>query len=141
MNGIGRRQYGLGLALWILLLGFSTTLYAHTGLQASNPADEAVVNSSPEQIHLTFTAAVALVRFGITDAEERQVKLEFTPGSAQATEYHQPVPALPAGAYKVSWAVIGADGHTVTGDFAFTVDPSATAHAGSHHADEGHAHH
>lgn len=122
-----------------LLLGMSVAANAHTGLKTSIPANEAVVNVAPEQIHLTFTASVALVRFSVTASDNRQIEVEFKPGTEAKAEYHQPVPPLPAGNYKVDWAVIGADGHTVADSFTFTVDPTAAeAHAG--HQEAAHAH-
>ena len=34
-------------------------------------------------------------------------------------------PGMHPGAFTVNWAVIGADGHTVTNSYSFTVDPNA----------------
>ncbi|MBT8148243.1 MAG: copper resistance protein CopC, partial [Gammaproteobacteria bacterium] len=63
MDGSNRltRTFQSLMAAAILVL-YSSVAVAHTGLKASNPADGATVNQSPEELHLMFTAAVALVR-------------------------------------------------------------------------------
>jgi methionine-rich copper-binding protein CopC len=43
------------------------------------------------------------------------------------TRFSVATPSLTAGSYTVNWAVIGADGHTVTNSFSFSVDPAAVA--------------
>ena len=129
------------------LIFFSGTVMAHTGLKTSNPEDGAVVNQAPEELQLTFTAAVALVRLSVTDAAGKQLELDFTPSTDRVTEYDIPMPAMQMGSLKVEWAAIGADGHTVTGTFAYTVDPAAAAdahhgHGADHqHSEEHHAAH
>jgi len=128
----------------IALLVFSSAAMAHTGLKVSNPADGAVVNQAPEELHLTFTAEVALVRLSVTDAMGKQLELDFKPSTDRSTEYHIPMPAMQMGSLKVEWAAIGEDGHTVTNTFAYTVDPAASAHghgADHQHSEEHHAAH
>jgi methionine-rich copper-binding protein CopC len=122
---------------------------AHTGLKTSSPEDGAVVNQAPEALHLTFTAAVALVRLSVTDAAGKQLALDFTPSADRGTDFHVPIPAaaMQTGSLTVEWAVIGADGHTVSNAFSYTVDPSAAAdahhaHGADHqHSEEQHAAH
>ncbi len=107
---------------------------AHTGLKTSSPEDGAVVNQGPEELHLTFTASVALVRLSVTDAAGKQLELDFKPTADRGTDFHVPIPAaaMQTGSLKVEWAVIGEDGHTVSNAFSYTVDPHAAADA--HHA-------
>lgn len=122
----------------LLLLGF-TTAFAHTGLKTSAPGDGAVVNQSPEQLHLTFTAEVQLVRLSLTDNSGKALELDFSPSTEAKTEFVIAMPQLPIGQFKVEWAAIGEDGHTVTDTFAFVVDPTATPSDGSE-SSEGQAH-
>ena len=123
------------LAVVVALIVLPGAAMAHTGLKTSSPEDGAVVNQAPEALHLTFTAAVALVRLSVTDAAGKQLALDFTPSADRGTDFHVPLPAMQMGSMKVEWAVIGADGHTVSNAFSYTVDPSAAA--GAHHAHEG----
>lgn len=135
-------QQGLRVLLVSLaLLGFSATTQAHTGLKTSSPADGAVVQAAPGQIELTFTAAVRLVRFGLKDHEDAIVELGFTPDTEARKTFVVPAAGLGNGMYHAEWAAIGEDGHTVTGTFAFTVDPDAAEeHAGHHGGGGAHAH-
>ena len=46
--------------------------------------------------------------------------------SAEAmASFRLETPGMHPGAFTVNWAVIGADGHTVTNSYSFTVDPNA----------------
>ena len=82
---------------------------------------------------------MALVRISVTDHEEKQLKLDFTPSTDRHAEYHVDIPAVPAGRFKVEWAAIGEDGHTVTDTFTYVVDPTAEESAG-HGSDDHHSH-
>ncbi|MEZ5491605.1 MAG: copper resistance protein CopC [Gammaproteobacteria bacterium] len=129
------------LALITTLFGFLSTVQAHTGLKESHPADGAVMRAAPEQIRLQFTAAVNLVRFTVTDQTGSAIDLGFRPQSSTTDDYLLPVAHLGAGTYTVGWAAIGEDGHTVTGEFGFSVDPNAEEEHGGHHAEGGsHSH-
>lgn len=129
------------LVLIATVFGFLSTVQAHTGLKESHPADGAIVRAAPEQIHLQFTAAVNLVRFTVTDQAGSAIELGFQPQATASNDFLLPVAHLAAGTYTVAWAAIGADGHTVTGEFGFSVDPSAEAEHGGHHAEGGsHSH-
>lgn len=128
----------------IVILGFLVlpgVVMAHTGLKSSNPEDGAVMNRAPEELHLTFTALVALVRLSVTDEAGRQLELDFKPSADRGTEFHIPVPAaaVQAGNLKVEWAVIGEDGHTVSDAFSYVVDSSASTDSNhTHGADHQH---
>lgn len=140
MNGQNQliRRFQQMLAV-VALLAFSASSMAHTGLKSSSPAEGAVVNHAPETLHLTFTAAVALVRISVTDHDDKQLKLDFSPSTERKTEYHIDLPAVPTGQFNVEWAAIGEDGHTVTNSFSYVVDPTAEESSG-HAADDHHAH-
>ncbi len=129
------------LLLAVTFFGFVVTAQAHTGLKESTPGDGAVVKTAPEQINLQFTEAVSLMKFVLHGQDGNQVDLGFQPQTSPRTEYLLPV-SLMAGAYHVEWAVVGADGHTVSGEFGFTVDPSGEMEHAGQHADSAdhHAH-
>ncbi|HSP52914.1 MAG TPA: copper resistance protein CopC [Cryobacterium sp.] len=108
---------------------------AHDSVLLTVPADGEQIDLAPTEIAITFTDDIlelgAIVM--VVDGEDKNwaegdVRLDGT----QAT---QPVAAdLPDGAYDVRWRVVSADGHPVSGTFAFTVgdaepEPAATAGA------------
>lgn len=111
-----------------LLLALPAPAQAHDTLLESDPADGDVLETSPEEITLSFSADVLdvspLVR--ISDADGETVA-EITPtvdGTVATATLPEP---LPAGDYEVAWRVVSSDGHPIEGTFALTVeqDPAA----------------
>ena len=126
-----------------LTFGLSSLALAHTALTGSVPEKGATV-SSPSVMMLTFGADVRLVKVTLTGSAG-ELDTGFSPVAAADAQFHVPMPFLQAGAYTVNWTAIGADGHSVSDSFGFTVDPNAPAavmnHGAMEHAhDAGHDH-
>jgi methionine-rich copper-binding protein CopC len=130
------------LAIWkilagvVLALGLQTAAFAHTHLSSSSPANDETV-SSPSVMMLTFGDAVRLVRLSVAGSAG-DLDIGFTPVADAATNFHVPMPFMAAGAYTINWTAIGADGHSVSDSFSFTVDPNAPAAVMNHGAEHGH---
>ncbi|MCY3729970.1 MAG: copper resistance protein CopC [Rhodospirillaceae bacterium] len=92
---------------------------AHTVLSSSVPADNAVA-AAPETITLAFSTQVRLTGLSLEDATGRTLDLGAIPTATQQ-EFVIVAPALPPGAYRVSWRAVGADSHVVSGEFRFEV--------------------
>ncbi len=127
----------------VLALGVQVSALAHTHLEMTSPKGGETV-SSPSVMMLTFGGEVRLVRVEVKGSAG-PVDIGFTPVAAAQARFHMPMPFLAAGEYVVTWTAIGDDGHSVSNEFAFTVDPSAPAavmdHGESHsHGDSGAAH-
>ncbi len=99
---------------------------AHDQVQSTLPADQEHVDLPPSAIAITFTDDIleigAIVM--VVDAKERNwAEGDMRLDGPQAT---QPVaPDLPDGAYQVRWRVVSADGHPISGAFAFAVGAAA----------------
>lgn len=129
----------------ILAFGVQMSALAHTHLDVTSPKGGETV-SSPSVMMLTFGGDVRLVRVEVKGSAGT-VDIGFTPVAAAQASFHMPMPFMAAGQYVVTWTAIGEDGHSVSDEFAFTVDPNAPAavmdhgeahsHAGS---DEVHSH-
>jgi methionine-rich copper-binding protein CopC len=122
------RAVRVRLALF-LALGLSTSpALAHSELKGASPANGARLLASPEAIDLAFNervqvTAVRLFREGGAQAGG-EVRLE-RPRAAESVRNHcSALPALEAGAYRVEWRIISADGHPVGGTLRFTVERS-----------------
>jgi len=113
----------LRASLLASLLALPLQVLAHTGLKTSAPADGAVLQAAPASIDLEFTAAVRLIKLEVSSGGNA-LETAFKPAAELTAKYSIPTPGLAAGAYTVDWAVIGADGHTVTNSFSFSVAPS-----------------
>jgi methionine-rich copper-binding protein CopC len=115
------------LAMLAFMLVSSLAL-AHTGLKESTPADGATVEMAPAVIDLVFTGDVRLIRFELSSGDQK-LETGFKPVAENKSVYSIATPSLTEGHYTVNWAVIGADGHTVTNSFSFSVDAAAVAAA------------
>ena len=100
--------------------------FAHAHLKCANPADRAIVSTSPMALTLDFTEGLNLAFSGVNlqDASGSQVQ----PGKAQLSNGDKTltVPlqsALRPGDYTVKWHVLSADGHKTDGSYSFTVGP------------------
>ena len=97
---------------------------AHASLKQSTPEAGASLTVAPQEIVLTFNekVEVAFSTITLSDGEGKAIgankaKLD----AANPAVLRLAVPALHAGAYTVTWAVAGHDGHRRKGDFKFTV--------------------
>ncbi|MCI5105826.1 MAG: copper resistance protein CopC [Pseudomonadales bacterium] len=113
------------LAMLALMLVSSLAL-AHTGLKESTPADGTTVKMAPAAIDLVFNGDVRLIKFELSSGDQ-EMETGFKPVAETMANYSIATPALSEGSYTVNWAVIGADGHTVTNSFSFSVDAAAVA--------------
>lgn len=129
------------------LVLLSGTVFAHTVLKESTPTEGSALNASPEQIHLSFTEEVRLLRLDVVtvlESGERKVDIGFAPESAAKTEYSVPLPELSLGKYRVDWSVMGADSHAVQGAVAFSIGTEGNmpehqeGHTATHDSHSGH---
>jgi methionine-rich copper-binding protein CopC len=54
-----------------------------------------------------------------------EMPTSFEANDEAMANFRLETPGMHPGAFTVNWAVIGADGHTVTNSYSFTVDPNA----------------
>lgn len=111
----------LAAVLAVGTLGAVTPL--HFDLEKSSPEADAMVHEI-EAVTLWFTQepAAESVSVRLIDASGEPVEgLSASVHEEDATMYVMPTPeGLAPGKYTVSWRGMGADGHVVRGDFAFT---------------------
>ncbi|MGY5121514.1 copper resistance protein CopC [Streptomyces sp. 900105755] len=122
----------LGSLLAALLLASAAPASAHAALRGSDPADGAVLKSSPASVTLTFTEAVGLLddSFRVYDPTNHRVDTSEAghgPGGSDTARITFPK-KLGTGTFTVAWRVVSADSHPVSGALTFSVGkPSATA--------------
>ena len=120
---------------WAGLLAAAGPASAHDVIRSTNPADGAIVDRLPDRVVLTFDEpALALGSEVVVTGPAGPVS--DGPPSLVDNEVRQAVRAGPAGRYTVLWRVTSADGHPVSGTFAFTTQqagagPTSTAPASS----------
>lgn len=97
---------------------------AHASLKRSTP-EAGAIGIAPKEIVLTFNEKVeqAFSSITVTDAGGKPVVAthQATVDAANPAILRLQLPPVSAGAYTVSWAVAGHDGHRRKGTFNFTV--------------------
>lgn len=105
-------------ALWLV----PGVAMAHSKLESAVPARDATVAASPERIEMTFNTKIEkLSNFKILNAAGEEMEKEKVEVDGMTMTGSVPN-ALPNGIYTVKWVIIGADGHSVEGDYSFTVE-------------------
>jgi copper transport protein len=95
---------------------------AHTGLDASDPADGATVAGPLDVVVLDFTGTPTAIDDGIAVADEAGTRIEpveISQDGLRITARFEP--PLTGGSYALSWIVRSDDTHTIDGSFTFAV--------------------
>jgi methionine-rich copper-binding protein CopC len=110
--------------LWLV----PSVAMAHSKLENAVPAQDSTAAVSPESIEMTFNTKIeSLSNFKLLNAAGEVMEKGKTAVDGMTMSAAIPT-ELPNGIYQVKWTIIGADGHSVEGDYSFTVDvPVETA--------------
>ena len=100
---------------------------AHAVLVGTDPADGAVLAAAPSEVRLTFNEPVAVRPGGVRLLDAAGDEISTDSRSVDTTVVLAVPPDLPDDTYIVSFRVISADSHPVTGGFSFTVGTPGTA--------------
>lgn len=127
------------LAALLLCVGASLpaapAAFAHDQLISSNPAPDERLDKTPAGITLTFSSPLLALGHEVRVVDDKA--RNWVGGAAVLTRetLTQALPALPDGGYQVSWRVVSADGHPISGSYGFRVgNPAAAAPAASANA-------
>lgn len=115
------------LAVFAVLVPM-TPAQAHDRLVSSDPESGATLDTAPEEVSLTFSAAVQDIggSVDLVDADGSPVEVgsPTTEGTTVTTEITDD---LAAGDYEVRWRVVSSDGHPISGVVDFTVEGEASS--------------
>ncbi len=98
----------------VALIAFALTAHAHAHLVTSSPAAGSVITTPPPNLVLNFSEAAQLTALSIQRSGDPQQKLTAARAGA-AAQIVVPLPPLTPGVYTVSWRVLSADGHVMSG--------------------------
>ena len=113
-------------AVAVTLIATAVPASAHDVLRSTNPADGTVVDRLPDRVVLTFDEPALAIGTEVVVTGPAGPVSDGPPQLVDA-EVRQPVRAGPAGRYTVLWRVTSADGHPVSGTFAFTTQQGSAA--------------
>lgn len=120
----------LAVVVLAALLMLPCRAFAHAALVATDPADGAVLPSSPAQFSLTFSEPVSPLVLTLVRPDGSQLPLTSFRLSDQTVEIDNPE-TLKSGTHVLSWRVVSVDGHPVGGSALFSIGaPSAAPVAG-----------
>lgn len=126
------RALVVSLCVVLGLLSLAAQAAAHATLTVSDPANDVVVEQSPARVSLEFTEPVetAFGALQIYDTDKQPVASgEVTRPRPEAVAVAVP-DALADGTYAVTWRVVSADGHPISGAFVFHVGAREAGAAG-----------
>ncbi|WP_046583739.1 copper resistance protein CopC [Streptomyces mangrovisoli] len=118
------------LAVAGMLLAGAAPASAHAALLGSDPQQGVVVTEPPTQVTLTFSERVAMSddSLRVLDPKGRHVEVGKPANTGGTTYAIQLKSGLGDGTYTITYQVISADSHPVSGALTFSVGkPSATA--------------
>lgn len=103
---------------------------AHATLQGTDPTHDAVLAESPSAITLTFDEPVEVWETSVSVFDPGGERLDVDARAVDAEVVAELPPDLDRGTYTVSWRVVSADDHPISGGFAFSVGERTAAPAG-----------
>ena len=132
LSTAARRVALVGTLAVLFVLLFASPAAAHAELANINPANGAQLTRPPTEVKMTFTESVNLVGGGIRLVDAAGATVPTSDPTVDGHTVTWPMPAdLPEGAYVVTWRVVSADGHPISGASSFGVGTAAAAAPGS----------
>jgi copper transport protein len=119
------RNFAAGLLALFAISLVSVSAFAHAALISSEPPDGAVIETPPVEAALVFNEPIQPVLLWLIDPAGKRIALSghHLDGSRLAVRLPQP---LGKGSYALSWRVVSADGHPISGAVIFAIGaPSA----------------
>ena len=132
LSTAARRVVLLGTLGVLFALLLASPAAAHAELVRITPANGAQLKTPPTEVQMTFTESVNLIDGGIRLLDDAGATVPTPDPTVDGHTVSWPMPAdLPDGAYVVTWRVVSADGHPVSGASSFGVGTAAAAVPGS----------
>ena len=101
---------------------WATGALAHSPLDSTTPANEAVVTQMPSEVLMDFKGDIRLTRVAITHADTHSMEIDLGEQTSFTQAFALPMHDMGAGKYVIEWRGLGADGHALNGSFSFTVE-------------------
>ena len=122
-----RRAALLLVAALAAMLATSAPALGHSDVTATSPRDGAVLAEPPGRVVVTYAYVLGAATSARVEVGGRDVAGAARLDPRDARRLVVPLAAAATGEHRVTWEVVGADGHTLTGAIAFRVRASADA--------------
>lgn len=108
----------------LFFYAFAPSVFAHSGLSSSVPADGEIIPEEVEQITLTFNTSIeSTSTLKVKNELGNEVSLSEITVADKEMKGILESPLTP-GTYQVNWKIIGQDGHPIDGEYSFIIDSS-----------------
>ena len=106
----------------LILLLMASPAVAHSELRGSAPQDGATLAAAPSEVILRFNEPVQVTSMRLLNAAGETIPLRRDGDPAPSREERAALTTpAPAGALRLEWRAISADGHPIGGTLRFTV--------------------
>jgi len=116
-----KKSYSLLAILLVVWACLPSFVSAHAYIYQSSPLANAVLDSSPSQIKLTFTEKIDTKMSSVTLENSAGSEVKGTLSSDGDQTLILTIPKLEQGVYKVKWQVLSLDTHVTDGSFQFSI--------------------
>jgi len=99
----------------------ATAVFAHSKMNATTPADGAILQSAPEALEFTFSDKLRLIKVELAHSSGHMQALDLEQQTSFTDAFTLPLTGMGAGIYEVEWRGLGIDGHAMKGFFSFEV--------------------
>lgn len=119
----GWRAVTATLLTAFVLAAWAPAAWAHAAFVSANPVPASGITTAPEAVTLTFNQAVTVAYSTINVVHAGGTSTNKGDPTADGATVTQPIGTLSPGQYTVSYRVVSADGHPISGQFAFFYAP------------------
>jgi copper resistance protein C len=121
---------------FFLLLTFSSSVSAHTGMKSASPADGETITGDIQEIKVEFNTAIESgSSMSLLNENGNEIDLDSSQVEEKTLVGKVDEP-LQDDHYTVKWRIVGEDGHLIEGDYMFMVQHSNKNNEDSKTADE-----
>lgn len=127
-----------GIALIVAILAAlanASAAHAHASLIRSEPADQAVVETPPPELTLTFNEPVSPLALRLVRPSGEMIELKSVAASGATIAVALPG-GLSHGTHLLSWRVISSDSHPIGGALTFSIGQPSAAPASERTGDD-----
>jgi methionine-rich copper-binding protein CopC len=120
---VRRSLQAIGYVFFIATALFGVLAFAHAVLLTSAPSANGIVSGPNVPVMLSFNSKVDQARSSLTieKPDHSMLKVPIIPDASSPAKLIAKLSGMPAGAYKLRWQVLAADGHITRGEIPFRI--------------------
>ena len=108
---------------FLLATTLPTLSFAHAKIVKTSPENNAILQTSPDKITLSFPEPIQVTTFKLKNDKGETVEVEDGKSLSPTKQINAKPPVLLQGSYSVNWRGLSSDGHPTKGHFNFTIAP------------------